>query len=219
MEYKLNKKYHARVTDQELLDDLAKNARKIRSRSITYTEYERLGKYSSYTVLSHFGLWNIALQKAGLSIKKLTNISQTELFDNMASVWNKLGRQPFRDDMRPPVSAFSSSPYRRIFGTWREALEKFVIYANNNLTAGVDDTLSREEFFHHKTKREPSWKLRYQVMTRDNYRCKACGATPLLDPTVRLHVDHITAWEKGGETELKNLQVLCEVCNIGKSNS
>ncbi|MCL4507775.1 MAG: HNH endonuclease [Chloroflexi bacterium] len=35
---------------------------------------------------------------------------------------------------------------------------------------------------------------------------------------MELHVDHILAWSKGGETVLENLQTLCSVCNLGKSN-
>jgi len=35
---------------------------------------------------------------------------------------------------------------------------------------------------------------------------------------VCLHVDHVKPWGKGGETVLENLQILCDVCNIGKSD-
>ena len=51
---------------------------------------------------------------------------------------------------------------------------------------------------------------------RDGARCRLCGVTP--QDGVKLHVDHIKPWSKGGETILENLQVLCEICNIGKSD-
>jgi len=35
---------------------------------------------------------------------------------------------------------------------------------------------------------------------------------------VVLHIDHVTPWSKGGETEMDNLQTLCEPCNLGKSD-
>jgi 5-methylcytosine-specific restriction endonuclease McrA len=35
---------------------------------------------------------------------------------------------------------------------------------------------------------------------------------------VRLHVDHVKPWSKDGETVLENLQILCNVCNIGKGD-
>ncbi|NQV14303.1 HNH endonuclease [bacterium] len=45
-----------------------------------------------------------------------------------------------------------------------------------------------------------------------------CGISPAKDPDVILHVDHIKPWSKGGETEINNLQALCEKCNVGKSD-
>ena len=51
---------------------------------------------------------------------------------------------------------------------------------------------------------------------RDGARCRLCGAVP--SDRIRLHVDHVKPWSKGGETVLENLQILCNVCNIGKSD-
>ena len=70
-----------------------------------------------------------------------------------------------------------------------------------------------------QTSRAISDKLRYKVLKRDNFKCCACGASPAKDPSVELHIDHITPWSKGGETILENLQTLCSKCNIGKSDS
>jgi 5-methylcytosine-specific restriction endonuclease McrA len=55
-------------------------------------------------------------------------------------------------------------------------------------------------------------------MKRDNFSCRACGASPASEPGLTLHVDHIVAWSRGGETVDDNLQTLCEPCNLGKSN-
>ena len=70
-----------------------------------------------------------------------------------------------------------------------------------------------------KSTRAISDKLRYQVLKRDNFKCCACGASPAKDPSVELHIDHISPWSKGGESTLENLQTLCSKCNIGKSDS
>ena len=59
--------------------------------------------------------------------------------------------------------------------------------------------------------------LRFEVMKRDNYRCKICGASS--EDGVHLHVDHIIPIAKGGKTEMSNLQTLCERCNRGKSDN
>ena len=66
--------------------------------------------------------------------------------------------------------------------------------------------------------RDPSLRLRYQVLKRDNFSCCQCGASPAKDPSVSLHIDHIIPWSKGGRTTLDNLQTLCSKCNLGKSN-
>lgn len=40
--------------------------------------------------------------------------------------------------------------------------------------------------------------MRFNVLKRDNYRCKICGATA--DDGVKLHIDHIVPVSKGGKT-------------------
>ena len=70
----------------------------------------------------------------------------------------------------------------------------------------------------HYTSRNINARLRFKVLSRDNFKCCACGASPAKDPSVELHVDHIIPWSKGGETELENLQTLCSKCNLGKSD-
>lgn len=58
--------------------------------------------------------------------------------------------------------------------------------------------------------------LRYDILKRDNFRCRLCGASSKDD--VQLHVDHIHPVSKGGKTTPANLQTLCDRCNRGKSN-
>ena len=57
-----------------------------------------------------------------------------------------------------------------------------------------------------------------KVLQRDRFTCCKCGASPAIKLGVELHVDHVIPWSKGGETVLANLQTLCSVCNIGKSD-
>lgn len=58
-----------------------------------------------------------------------------------------------------------------------------------------------------------SKRVRWFILERDNFRCRACGATA---DDAKLHVDHIVPVSKGGRTEESNLQVLCAECNLGK---
>lgn len=50
------------------------------------------------------------------------------------------------------------------------------------------------------------------VYSRDGGRCVYCGSTE------NLQLDHIIPFSKGGATTLENLQLLCQKCNLEKSN-
>jgi 5-methylcytosine-specific restriction endonuclease McrA len=95
------------------------------------------------------------------------------------------------------------------------ALEQFVAHANGQ---DVRPPTPVEAAGGHKTGRDPSLRLRFRVMKRDDFSCRACGASPALKPGLSLHVDRIKAWSLGGETKEDNLQTLCEACNLGKSD-
>lgn len=59
--------------------------------------------------------------------------------------------------------------------------------------------------------------LRYKIIKRDGYRCRACGFA--VQDGAHLHVDHIVAIANDGMTREENLQTLCTVCNLGKGAS
>lgn len=58
-----------------------------------------------------------------------------------------------------------------------------------------------------------SYALRFHVLRRDDFTCTYCGSRP---PEVRLHIDHIVPWSKGGENTVENLRTACDRCNLGK---
>jgi len=68
-----------------------------------------------------------------------------------------------------------------------------------------------------KTPRRPSKRLRFLVLMRDGFQCRICGRSKEMDK-VRIEVDHILAYTRGGETTLENLWTLCLDCNQGKSD-
>ena len=111
----------------------------------------------------------------------------------------------------------------------RKALEEFVKYINGEVVyeeiakeylspkdavkSSNTNTISKK----HKTPREPSSRLKVQVLMRDGNRCRLCGVE-CNDGLHNIHFDHIIPWSKGGETTLENLQVLCSDCNLAKGN-
>ena len=207
----------APVSDDELIADLQRVAQSLNSKTVPQQKYGALGTFDYSTVTRRFGSWNNALRLAGLSLSNEVDISDERLFENLLVLWQHLGRQPRRSELSSPPSRISQTPYNRRFGSWTASLEAFVNYANGS---GVESPAVQPdgEATRRTTGRDPSLRLRWQVLQRDRFTCCACGASPALTPSIELHVDHIVPWSKCGKTVLENLQTLCSVCNLGKSN-
>jgi hypothetical protein len=213
MKYELEP-FHRDIPDEELLADLRRVAEELGKNRVTIDEYNERGSFHATTLTRRFGSWFVATDRAGLSRTRNLNIPNEELFTNLVELWTRLGRQPRYQDLKPGTSRFSSGTYEKRFGTWRKALAAFVNWANEGeLSPAPDGSAKKAD---RRTPRNINWRLRALVLMRDEARCRLCGATP--SDGVRLHVDHIKPWSKDGETVLENLQILCNVCNIGKSN-
>lgn len=57
--------------------------------------------------------------------------------------------------------------------------------------------------------------LRFEVLTRDGYRCRYCGASA---ETTELHMDHVVPRAAGGRDTADNLVTACVACNYGKAD-
>lgn len=60
-----------------------------------------------------------------------------------------------------------------------------------------------------------SRRLRFEILRRDNYTCRYCGAAA---PDVPLAVDHVIPEALGGGDDANNLVTACRDCNNGKSS-
>jgi hypothetical protein len=215
--FELSRVSGAAVTDKQLLDDLRRVAGQLGQQTVPGPKYRELGMYDDSTVLRRFGSWNKALEAAGLKKSNEYMIADERLFENILSIWQRLGRQPRRIDLASEFSEFSQSPYNRRFGSWGGALRAFVDYANEGTEiADVPEQSSWTSAI--RTPRDPSLRLRYKVLVRDGFKCSLCGASPAISAGVTLHLDHIKPWSKGGETTFENLRTTCERCNLGKGN-
>ena len=92
--------------------------------------------------------------------------------------------------------------------------EKF-IPKNAESWSGQDLAEKYSKYVRKKKKSSISKSLRIDVLARDKYTCQTCGAKA---PDVKLHIDHKFPKSKGGSDDISNLWVLCEACNIGKSD-
>jgi len=210
------------VTDKELLDDMQCAAERLGKKSMKMDEYLYEGKYHPGTINHRFGSWNKALLRAGLKITRLKYVSDHELILNLKSVWDKLGRQPMGLEMVKPLSLFGITTYVKHFGTWLNAVRYFVKFANKGklLTENIrhkNIIKAKQNMENKKYSRKISKSMRFDVLKRDNFMCKICGMSPVNNPEIKLHVDHIVPVAKGGETIITNLQTLCIDCNLGKA--
>lgn len=205
---------------EDLLADLISVSGKLNANSATKVQYDQHGTFGATTFVRRFGSWNLALAKAGLKQNNRQDIPDEELFENLAVVWTTLGRQPFGSeiDKSRGKSKFSLGTYEKRFGSWNKTLTTFVASMNGEVQNILATTVSKTATSQKQGPRTINWRLRAMVLIRDNCICKMCGASPAKDTTIVLHVDHILPWSKGGATAPDNLQALCTVCNIGKSN-
>jgi len=210
------------IPDTELLDDLKRCVFEKSKDTITALEYASVGAFGVNTFLRRFKTWNNALELAGLNAPNRQHIPDAELFENIANVWTSLGRQPVGKDMEKSQgrSTVSLGTYEGRFGTWNNALTAFASFIQDGKvsTAEFANKAQTNSTSTKRTPRNVGWRLRAQVLIRDNCICQMCGRSPAKDSTVCLHADHIEPWSKGGETVFENLQTLCEMCNIGKSD-
>jgi 5-methylcytosine-specific restriction endonuclease McrA len=245
--FKLSRVPGVPISDEELIADLRRVAEVLEKEYVSISQYEMNGKYSSKTQMDRFDTWNMALVRAGLKIYNVkanrARISELKLFENILILWQHYGHQPrVRDLASSPSFIYTEKPYRLHFGSWMNALKAFVDYANGTGVEAIENTIEEvtetpiteidenrvdetverktEEIIvrKHKTGRNPSLRLRWRVLQRDNFRCRKCGRSPANTLGVELHVDHIDPWDNYGETVFENLQTLCSICNLGKSN-
>lgn len=223
------KEYNRNTPDSDFIADVIAVAKKLEQYTVTQQDYSQHGKYHVSTLTRRFKSWFTVLEKAGLNpARSPFDIQDELLFKNLAAVWIKLGRQPSHRDMKAPLSKHGGSTYIRHFGTWMDALRKFIEYENAEFKE--DEEIEKEKLIDNvaeqtvepqtvqKDTRSISLRLRFSVFLRDGFRCTACGKSPVTNPGVELHCDHILPWSKGGKTNIDNLKTLCSDCNLGKGN-
>lgn len=233
VEHNFKFKFVKDISEADVIAELNRVANIIEKDTVTRVEFEVHSKMCSTNLLYRkFGSWTQVLKLAGMENKN-RRLSDEELYEEIERVWMLLGRQPTYTDMRNGISKYSPHTFENHFGSWRNALESFVKYINNEndespellevtsipnipqIAKHLKNTQTSQE---HTTNRNINLRLRFLVMKKDNFKCCMCGASPAKDPSVELHIDHIIPWSKGGETTIDNLQTLCSKCNLGKSN-
>lgn len=241
-QYETQGKSSTNATPDLLLSEIQSIASRLNSDILTHKMYrQHSGIYSIGTFQAHFGSWENAIRRIGLKCGHFGKYSTDKLFEELQRLWEMLGKQPTYKDMNT-YGKISGTAYQNRFGSWMKAIHAFCsdrekndsededILNNVNVNENKEENITSKkeipvergdnaDYIVLITPRTPSLRLRFRVLQRDNFSCVYCGRSPATDHGLKLEVDHIVPYTKGGQTVLENLQTLCNVCNRGKSDS
>ena len=217
-EQKHFKKHLVCPSEEALIQDLQATAKRLGETTITCDEYDKQGKYGKSCARNRFGGWDKVLAAAGLGETGFhsAEVTKEQLLEAIYEAWERLGRQPNTRDVRNKEVPYGLTTYINQFGSWRNCIIELVEYVKHRQGDAV--TTPSTSPIKHTTGRTPSAKLKSLVFERDNATCQHCGANEENEPGVKLVIDHIIPYSKGGETTIDNLQILCRKCNIDKRN-
>ena len=199
------------------MTDIKAVAKQLGKNTLTSSEYEQYGKYGKSCARNKFGKWENVLAAVGLDATgyHTAGITDEQLLEAIYQAWERLGHQPDTRDLKNGEMGYGQTTYINRFGSWRNSMIAFKEYVQQR--QGDIKVVSPSPVAH-KTSRSASKKLRAQVFDRDQATGQICGANERTKPGVKLVLDHIIPYSKGGETTYDNLQVLCRSCNIKKNN-
>lgn len=217
------------MSDDDLIKEMQRVHRLSGAEVLTKTIFDQLSVTQYEVVRERFGNWHKALDRAGIGKSALgKRYTDSQCFENLANLWTHYGRQPYyRETLKAP-STVGPKAYVLRWGNWRKTLKAFVDWANADEAEFSEDRsqLSPIEITSataisaiNEDPHDIPLRLRWKVLVRDRFRCRACGRSPANNLSVELHVDHIEPWADSKRTILENLQTLCEDCNLGKGRS
>ncbi len=236
----------SKIPREKVIAELEKVAKHFNYKDFKQDDFDRIANISYYKVYREFGSWGKALEflkeylkRKGIEFeitRRLSKYSIQEMFYELERLWVQLGHRPSRNEWTALKPKISYDTIQRRFGGWQNACLKFIEYKSGGaITVDENKTLAEEKTITaqnvnqklgkenqsnsiEKTRAVPL-NIRFKVLNRDNFRCVYCGKSPATDLGVKLHLDHIVPFSRGGTNSLENLQTLCEQCNYGKSNT
>ena len=113
---------HQDLSQDDLLEELQRLADNVDC-SPRITDMADQGRYSSQAYMSKFGSWNNALRAAGFAPNQPKEADCDELLNELKRLAKNIGETPTTQDMNEQ-GAFSVRPYRRVFGSWNDAIKE-----------------------------------------------------------------------------------------------
>lgn len=158
------------------------------------------------------------LERAGIVSLQYGIDPRKILFSNIVDLEKYLESGAYH---KASVSSEEEERHRLLYQQAQQEREKVSIalrikekYRRQQLEKIVrQELIDSGELFGEQPKRPPiPREIVDAVYKRDGGRCVFCGSTQ------NLQLDHIIPFSKGGATTLDNMQLLCQKCNIEKSN-
>lgn len=123
-----------------------------------------------------------------------------------------LNQKQFKEE--PPKSSTSDTPeyfYCEMCGVKNQKRAKFCKGCGINLEYIKVNYFNNQGKEEERSRHIPA-KIRYDVYKRDDGKCVMCGSSE------NIQFDHIIPFSKGGAHSIANLQLLCQDCNLKKSD-
>ncbi|MBI5047588.1 MAG: HNH endonuclease [Deltaproteobacteria bacterium] len=178
------KPYNLNATDKELLYDLIKIAKELKTEKLKMRDYDRKGRFSGGTIARRFGSWNNALGKAGLEITRKSNLTDEELLEDMKRVAKEIAPQRLTQSSYSNKGKFTTQTIGERLG-WNNALIKI------GLEVTVQQNITEEELYKNL---EETWiKLGRQPGRRDMIK-------PFSKYSERPYINKFRTWRKALES-------------------
>lgn len=132
--------------------------------------------------------------------------------------WGRLYEEYHDKSYNPPkVSAEVHKLYSDFFVKDKKGIFEYVLGDNN------DTKLLNIRIFDEPTKRAVYEKQTREAKTKNKSNCSFCAIGHDANKTKiwefeEMDADHVAAWSKGGETDIKNCEMLCKTHNRAKGN-
>jgi len=236
MDFRFERPRVDKIQRTKIIEELEKTAKYFNYNEFGRRDFSKASGISDSTVCREFGTWRNAIRFLSNHLKEKRIIlnrkshkmfAEMDIFNEMERIWRVVGHRPSKYEWTNQKPKVSYATVRRYFGGWQKACLKFIEYKMGGkeiveifeVPNRVQNTENKSTIVYtSENSRTIPLGLRLKVLNRDNFRCRFCGRSPATNIGVILHIDHITPFSKGGKNILENLQVLCEDCNLGKSD-
>lgn len=217
--FSLDKK-RIKAKEEDLIKDLQAFSKSKNGEAVSASAYNnwKAKRFSKDTFFRMFGTWDRACQIAGVKFLKKGQYDDTELLDHFEKVWRWRGQRLVQSDLldynRIHHTTIHPCTYLRRWNGFNNFVKLFSQYKLGQIS--LEQLIASKGGQPRRELISP--RLRAEVLSRDNYTCKDCGASPRKGDDIILHVHHIVPVSEGGKTDLDNLITNCDACNQGKSD-